>query len=113
MNDERDKLWEIMGRAKKPVVPPFFAAKVIRKVHESSPAPTIWEWLLQQWRLSGALAAMALLVIGFTLNHWREEARDTAVAQQVATSPDYEVVANLDELVAYQENSIWLDGSAE
>ncbi len=115
MDDEHDKLWEVLGRARKPVISPFFAANVLREIRQSGNAPAILEWLRERWRLSAA-AVTALLVLGFAANHWREESRDAAhdsLLAQVATNPDYDLINHLDELVAYQETSLWLDSSAE
>ena len=118
MNDETDNLWELLGRAKKPVVSPFFAANVARKVRETSQRPGVLEWLGRQWRLTAAATtAAAILLAGVMLNqrHARERqaAAEQAAAVPEAAIPDYDLINHLDELVAYQENSLWLDSSSE
>jgi hypothetical protein len=35
------------------------------------------------------------------------------IAQQVPNKNDYEVITNLDELLAYEQSSIWLDDSSQ
>jgi hypothetical protein len=36
---------------------------------------------------------------------------DVAPARQIVGNPDYEVIKHLDELVADEESSLWLDDS--
>jgi hypothetical protein len=41
----------------------------------------------------------------------REEAQLVTIAQRVSDSPDYQVIAHLDELLDTEENTIWLEAS--
>jgi len=46
----------------------------------------------------------------FVRHHHREPAQAT-FARQIVGNPDYEVIKHLDELVADEESSLWLDDS--
>lgn len=115
--DERDELWELLGKAKEPAVSPFFSRNVLRAVREVPQRIGILAWLRQQWRYA-SITATALLVFGISIGHWNAEQRAAEsdrmlLVQQVASNPDYEVINHLDELLAVQETSLWTDSSAE
>ena len=114
--DENDKhLWQLLGKAKQPAVSPFFARNVLRAVREEQQkkrAPFIW----QRWSWRVALTSvMAVAVFSVTLPLHKggknKNGSQNLLTQQVIEDPDYEVINHLDELLAYEENSIWLDDS--
>lgn len=117
MNEERDELWELLGRAKKPEVSSFFAANVLRELRQGTSSVSFLEWLRRQWRAVGA-AATAILVVGATVAHWQLENRHAEqdrllAAQELAGDPDYDAIAQLDELLAFHESSLWIESSVE
>ena len=117
-HEERDDLWELLGQAKKPTVPPFFAQNVLREIRQQEREPA-WRGLfgslrglLRSWQF-GTLAACGLMVASFSLwQHSQQRGEMTRLAQAVSSSPDYAVISHLDELLAYEENSVWLDKPA-
>jgi anti-sigma-K factor RskA len=118
-DNERDDLWDLLGKAKQAHVSPFFSRDVLRKIRlqqEQQRSPL--RWLARQWRIAALSAACAtLMVVAF--NHRTGNAPDAApvsaveLVQQTDDKSDYETIAHLDELVAYENNSIWLDNSSE
>jgi hypothetical protein len=116
MNREDDeKLWELLGKAAEPKISPFFARNVLRQVrHQSRPA-SIKSWFRLR-RLIPVSAMAAAVILALVL------AREGAFQQnQVPNEPDpvakidpqdYEVVADLDELLASDENSLWDENSS-
>ncbi len=113
MDREDDKqLWDILGRIPEAKLSPFFARNVVRSLREE---PTRFErmrvWL--SWRRLAAASAVVALVIGMAI------ATHRPVSQMPATNDadlvakidpqDYDVVADLDELIAWDENSVWED----
>jgi len=117
MNEERDDLWDLLGKARQPVVSPFFSRNVMREVRASNEKPGLLRRFLQNWRLIGISGATAVAMI-MGLVEWRQseaggEEDHLLVAEQAADNPDYELIAHLDELLANQESSIWLDEESQ
>jgi len=119
---EHDDLWQLLGKAKTPAVSPYFARNVLREIRSSKPEKAgVLGWLSGHWRLAslGSVAAVLLALNSVQLFVPQKVAiAPTPPAQQIAsanapTKTDYEVIKNLDELVAYEDHSIWLDDSAQ
>jgi len=115
-----EKLWQLLGKAKRPAISPFFARNVLRAVRTEQegsmrPDKTSFQWLLRRWRfaLGGALAVLAL---GFAMPSLVENMKTDSpimIAQQNVTDPDYDAIEHLDELLAYDESSLWLDDATD
>ena len=121
--DDNDKLWELLGKTRQPTVSPFFARNVLRAVRqeeEARPVRTLlsrlsrslhrWTW---QVAIAGTCAVAVLITVGpgsFGRHRHREPAQ-TRFVRQIVGNPDYEVIKHLDELVADEESSLWLDDS--
>ena len=116
-DEERDDLWELLGRAKTPVASPFFARNVLREIRKEKQTRSPWNWLARQWRVAtlGAVALVLLAVIPVLHNGGSREKTVPALelARQTANSADYEVIARMDELLASEDITIWLDTSPE
>jgi hypothetical protein len=114
-DNEHDDLWRLLGKAKEPRVSPFFDRNVLRAIREqaSPQRPGGWAWgRLFEWRwLSmGALGAAVLLLSQIQPPaHRAGPVPYSEMAQQVWSSPDLSVIGNLDELLAFEEDSLWLD----
>src|SRR4030095_16552525 len=111
MDREDDKeLWDILGRVPEPQLSPFFARNVVRGVRQGA---TRFErmrgWF--SWRRLAAASAVVVLVIGIAIvtHHLVAQATATNDADRVEKNDpqDYDVVADLDELIAWDENSVW------
>jgi anti-sigma-K factor RskA len=113
MDREDDKqLWDILGRVAKPVLSPFFARNVVRSVRqEATHFERMRIWF--SWRRLAAASAVVVLVIGMTVatHHPVSQTPATNDSDVVAKidPQDYDVVADLDELIAWDENSVWED----
>ena len=109
--EEHDELWSLLGKAKAPVASPFFSRNVLRAVRQEARAKnTVFGWLRSRWRLA-AVSASALIMAGFAFAP-RVEQSDQAtmlLAKEVSQSPDYQVISHLDELLASEESSVWLE----
>ncbi len=114
-DNERDDLWRLLGKAKEPRVSPFFDHNVLRALRQEAPhqEPEPWAWghlLRWRWLSMGALGATVLV-----FSQFQQPARNPALfssremAQEVWSSPDLSVIGNLDELLASEEDSLWLD----
>lgn len=114
--EEDQPLWDLLGKATKPQVSPFFSRNVLRRIREQPARSGFLAWL--NWRrlipLSGLAAA---LVLGtFVVLHQHAPLQpvnspDDDVVAQIDVQ-DYEVVADLDELLASDETNLWDDNSS-
>ena len=110
------KLWDLLGQAKTPEVSPFFARNVLRTLRTQPVfVRRLGEWFRLPRLIPAATVAVALIVAVFVAR--------VPVGSEVAatneTDPiakidpqDYDVVADLDELVASDENALWDDNSS-
>src|SRR2546422_786168 len=113
--EDKDALWHLLGKAKTPEVSPFFARNVVRQLRlAESENKSFAAWLLAKWRVAtlGAAAAILLAVATGEFVHRSATTRRIEIAQ-LSDDPDYDAIDHLDELLAYEENSIWLENSAE
>jgi hypothetical protein len=114
-DNEHDDLWRLLGKAKEPRLSPFFDRNVLRAIREQAPRenpePWAWRrWIPVRWLSMGALGAAALVLSQFQQPAHRPElVSSREMAQQVWASPDLSVIGNLDELLAVEEDSLWLD----
>ena len=121
--DDNDKLWELLGKTRQPPVSPFFARNVLRAVRqeeEARPVRTLlsrlsrslhrWTW---QVAIAGTCAVAVLITVGPGAigRHHHRVPPQTKFVRQIVGNPDYEVIKHLDELVADEESSVWLDDS--
>ena len=118
--DEHDDLWDLLGKAKEAAPSPFLARNVLREIRaqqaqrqQLSLFARLSGGLVRKWKLAAFCGgAIALLALNFSL--FTPHSQDQAAAVQLAaSSPDFEVIANLDELLASQETSLWIDSSSE
>jgi negative regulator of sigma E activity len=123
--DDNDKLWKLLGQTRPPEVSPFFARNVLRAVRQEEaarPHRSFFARFAQALRpfrhkalpsaLVATCAAAVLLTVSpglFTRHHHESEVQAEGVAKQIVGNPDYEVINHLDELVADEESSLWLD----
>src|SRR5438067_173303 len=108
--DDQDQLWHLLGKAKRPRVSPFFARDVLRAVRADADKrreksePLAWmRWLRWTWR-SALAGTCAAVVFGVAVHSFvKRSGQDDSpmlLAQQIATNPDYDVISDLDELMA-------------
>ena len=109
--DDRE-LWDVLGRLPEPTLSPFFARNVLRRIKQR---PTHFE-RLRNWfgvRKLVAASAVAAVVLAFALvTHYpgprTTSSSDSDVVAKIDPQ-DYDVVADLDALIAWDENSVWED----
>ena len=120
--DDNDKLWELLGKTPPPTVSPFFSRNVLRAVRqETAPRRGLfsrftgslrrWSW---QYALAGTCAVAALVAVHPSIpfrHHHAAVVQSPSLETQIVANPDYEVINHLDELVADEESSVWLDDS--
>jgi hypothetical protein len=106
------KLWDVLGRLPKPTLSPFFARNVLRKIRHE---PTCFEWA-RNWfsvrKVVGASAVAAVFVAFALVTHYPGPRTTSSNESDVVAKidpQDYDVVADLDALIAWDENSVWED----
>jgi hypothetical protein len=114
--EEDEQLWDLLGHAKEAQASPFFARDVLRKVRQESS----WKIAARSWfslrRLAPAAAAVVALVAAIMLTHQpavhEEPASPDADLIAKIDPQDFEVVADLDDLMASEDNNLWDDSSS-
>ncbi len=114
--EDDEKLWDLLGRAAEPDVFPFFARKVLRKAGPQASwvlAARRWfslKYLIPASALATAIIAASLLSYGPGPRRQPTAYQSDPVAK--IDPQDYEVVADLDELLASDESSLWDENSS-
>lgn len=115
--EDDDQLWELLGRSAGPRPSPFFARNVLRRIRQEPRWTGAWRSWLRLGRLvpaSAVVVALAAAVI-FTHNpsaHQRTASNDIDPVVAKIDAQDYEVVADLDDLLASDDNNLWDDNSS-
>jgi hypothetical protein len=113
MEPQDDKeLWDVLERLRKPTLSPFFARNVLRKIRqEPSRFERVRNWFSLR-KLVGASAVAAIFVAVAFVTHYpgprTTSSSDSDVVAKIDPQ-DYDVVADLDALIAWDENSVWED----
>ena len=113
MEPEDDKeLWDVLDRLPEPTLSPFFARNVLRKIRqEPSYVERVRNWFSVR-KIVGASAVTAVVAAFALVTHYpgprTTSSSDSDVVAKIDPQ-DYDVVADLDELIAWDENSVWED----
>ena len=67
-----------------------------------------WQLVLSVAGTACVIALAAWQFFGGDLRNGQSE-QLAAIVRQVSDSPDYDVIRDLDELLAWEESSVWLD----
>jgi anti-sigma-K factor RskA len=114
--EEHDELWELLGKARTTKASPFFARNILRSIREAGPErPGFVVWLRARWKfatLAVSAVAFAAVVAGVKVERAERPDPLLVLAGQVSASPDYQVINHLDELLDSEQNSVWLEASA-
>jgi hypothetical protein len=117
-SDEQDDLWKLLGKARQPAASPFFARNVVREVRGlQREQPGFLSLLRSRWKLTFAAAAvscvLAVVAVDRVERNLQSRQIDSlmAITEEVSNSPDFFVINDLDDLLASEESSVWLDSS--
>jgi hypothetical protein len=78
--------------------------------------PGFFALLRRRWQFALASAAVASVIAGAGWQYWQADFSSgssdqlTVIARQLSDSPEYDVISDLDELIASEETSVWLEG---
>lgn len=104
--DDDQELWDLLGKTSEPKISPFFARNVLREIRQSGDGAT-WSGWLNPRRLIPALGAAAALVAVVFLRMHTSIAPLAAPSDTLANvdAQDYEVIADLDDLLASDDSN--------
>lgn len=110
-SEEHDELWQLLGKARTHEPSAFFARNVVREVRASQGQNLHFvAWLSRRWQFAaGGVCAVALAIVVLAQHRAGNGDQVAAIAVQVSESPDYLVIRDLDDLLASEESSLWLD----
>jgi hypothetical protein len=111
--DDQD-LWDLLGRTAEPKLSPFFARNVLRQVRqEPGGFQRARKWLNLRRLIPASALAIVVVGVAVTTHHPVSQKSPEGEPDVVARidPQDYEVVADLDELLAVDENSLWDENS--
>jgi hypothetical protein len=110
--EDDQQLWDLLGHAAEPRLSPFFARNVCRIVRNRSQAfGSVRGWLGLR-RLIPAAGLAATVITAILMLHHPGARTSTEAAPEVVAKidpQDYDVVADLDELLVTNESSLWDD----
>jgi hypothetical protein len=113
--EDDQQLWDLLGQADEPKLSPFFARNVLRQIRrEPRWFEHVRSWLrLRRLAPASGLALAVIAAIVFAHNPSLRLKPAAAESDPVAKidAQDYEVVADLDELLASDENNLWDEDS--
>ena len=104
--DDDQELWDLLGQAAEPKISPFFARNVLREIRQPGHWSTLRGWFNPR-RLIPAAGMATLLAAVFLRMHASSPL--TAPSPDMlanADAQDYEVMADLDDLLASDDNSL-------
>jgi hypothetical protein len=105
--EDDEKLWDLLGHAAEPKISPFFARNVLRETRKLAGWGNLREWLSVRRLLPAASLAVALIAVLFL----RMQTPLVPLADPESDifanvdPQDYEVVADLNELLASDDNN--------
>jgi hypothetical protein len=111
--EEDQELWDLLGRNRQPPVSAFFARDVLRRLRQE---PGVLDRLRSSFNLrwlipASGVAAVIIAVITIMEHPVSRPVGSDSLPEVVAKidPQDYDVVADLDVLLASDENSPWDD----
>lgn len=105
--EDDEKLWDLLGRAAEPKVSPFFARNVLREIRKSGGWANLCEWLTVRRLVPAASLVVALIAVVFLRMQTAVGPLEdpTAESSTNVNAQDYEVMADLEDLFASEDNN--------
>jgi hypothetical protein len=109
--EDDSQLWDLLGRMAEPKLSPFFARNVLRQIRQE----TRWltrarPWIGLRGLIPASGLALAVIAAALLIHHPALQQKTGVIESDPVAridAQDYEVVADLDELMASDENSLW------
>jgi hypothetical protein len=115
--EDDEQLWDLIGQSAGPQPSPFFARNVLRRLRQEPRWTASWRAWLSPRRLVPVSAVALALVAAVIFTHnpsLRQRTANNDLDPVIAKidAQDYEVVADLDDLLASDDNNLWDDNSS-
>ncbi len=110
--EDDQQLWDLLGHASAPKLSPFFARNIVRTIRQRSrPLESLGNWFSRRRLVPVAGLAVAVVAAVLAIHrpviHKSSDGTPDVIAQ--IDPQDYDVVADLDELVVTDESNLWDD----
>jgi hypothetical protein len=102
--DDDQELWDLLGQAAEPKISPFLARNVLREIRQPGAWSTLRGWLNLRRLIPAAGMAAVLIAAVFLRMHTATAPSSDVLAN--ADAQDYEVIADLDDLLASDDSSL-------
>jgi hypothetical protein len=105
--DDDQELWDLLGHAAEPKISPFFARNVLREIRKPSEWTTLRGWLNPRRLIPATGVATALIAVAFLRMHTAIAPLAGPSSDELASgdAQDYEVMADLDDLLASDDSN--------
>jgi hypothetical protein len=105
--DDDQELWDLLGQADEPKISPFFARNVLREIRKPDDWTTLRGWLNLRRSIPAASFAGALMAVVYLRMHTAVVPLMNSPSDMAANvdSQDYEVMVDLDDLLASDDNN--------
>lgn len=108
--DDDPKLWDLLGHAEEPKVSPFFSRNVLREIRQRRASSTLREWLGLRRLIPATGVAMALIAVALLRPQTSvPSSKLQSEKMEMVSAQDYEVIADLDDLLGSDDNNSWED----
>jgi len=107
--EDDQQLWDLLGEAGEPALSPFFARNVVRQVRqEKGWSEYVFGWLHPRRLIPASAVALAMVVAALSVQFPMLDSLDNLPDTVASIDPqDYETVADLDDLLASEDDSLW------
>ena len=108
--EDDQELWDLLGRAAEPELSPFLARNIARQVRQDRGySERMRKWIGLRGLIPASAVAIALMAAIIATHHPVSQKSSESEPDVVAKidPQDYEVVADLDELLAVDKGSLW------
>jgi|SRR5437660_242947 len=110
--EDDQQLWDLLGRARQVELNPFFARNIVRRVRERFQRfGWLRAWLTPRKLVPAAGLVVAVIAVMLVLHQPPPRSSSDSAPDVIAKidPQDYDVVADLDELLAADESNLWDD----
>jgi predicted polyphosphate/ATP-dependent NAD kinase len=108
--EDDQELWDLLGRAAEPELLPIFTRNIVRQVRQDGGrSERMRKWISLRRLIPASAVAIALMTAIIATHHPVSQKSSQSEPDVVAKidPQDYEVVADLDELLAVDKGSLW------
>jgi hypothetical protein len=105
--EDDEKLWDLLGRSAEPNISPFFARNVLREIRKTEGKSRVSGWL--RWLVPAAGVAVAIIAGLFLRVQLPERTHSDSRTDNFSLieAQDSELLADLDDLAASDDNNSW------